>query len=190
MAGALDRHSILHEPEAAAPRQPSDSQGATCTTVRGLRLGARPGRRSMPYTQLPKRREFLDEGAIVQNFLVRGLDEMSPFAECRLPESVHFAECDPVIRCVVRVRSVHKVANGHTATRRRRNRSWPEALKRERRLWIADGEHFDKHQIERVRRISRLMDRPDLPCGNIRGVRAPLTTSDNHACPKLRTRGR
>ena len=38
--------------------------------------------------------------------------KLSPSAECRLPESVHFAESD-VILGVVRARSVHKVGNGH-----------------------------------------------------------------------------
>ena len=35
---------------------------------------------------------------------------LSPSAECRLPESVHFAESD-VILGVVRARSVHKVVS-------------------------------------------------------------------------------
>src|SRR3977135_4629081 len=41
---------------------------------------------------------------------------LSPSAECRLPESVHFAESD-VILGVVRARSVHKVGNGHNSDR-------------------------------------------------------------------------
>src|SRR5260221_13640246 len=40
-------------------------------------------------------------------------------AECRLPESLHFTECD-VILGVVRARSVHKIGYGH-------NRDWPAA---------------------------------------------------------------
>ena len=40
-------------------------------------------------------------------------------AECRLPESLHFTECD-VILGVVRARSVHKIGYGH-------NRDWSAA---------------------------------------------------------------
>ncbi len=48
-----------------------------------------------------------------------GLVEELASAECRLPESLHFTECD-VILGVVRARSVHKIGYGH-------NRDWSAA---------------------------------------------------------------
>ena len=46
------------------------------------------------------------------NCLRRSEDSQYPFAEDRLPESLHFAEFDVIVG-VVRGRSVHKVGYGH-----------------------------------------------------------------------------
>src|SRR5205807_8540307 len=53
------------------------------------------------------------------NASVGGFGAALASAECRLPESLHFTECD-VILGVVRARSVHKIGYGH-------NRDWSAA---------------------------------------------------------------
>jgi transposase-like protein len=51
-------------------------------------------------------------------------------AEGRLPEGLYLGDCDASIG-EMRVRSVHEVGYGRNFDWERRNRSWPEALKRE-----------------------------------------------------------